>query len=235
MAAKSYLAFDLGAESGRAVLGTLDNGKLSLEVKHRFANPNGRIGGHLYWNLLSQWEELKAGLRNVAGVKLDGIGVDTWGVDYALIAEDGTVLGNPFHYRDTRTDGVMEKAFAKVPREKIFDATGIQFMQINSLYQLMATSPIFLSAGKTLLFVPDLFNYLFTGIAKNEFSIASTSQMYDPREKAVGDRNAGEARHPDAFSRGNRAVGNGDRAIAQGSRCRVRDPGDATGDCARVS
>ncbi len=183
MAAKSYLAFDLGAESGRAVLGTLENGKLSLEVKHRFANPIGRLGGHLYWNLLSQWEELKTGLRNVAGVKLDGIGVDTWGVDFALLGADGSVLGNPFHYRDTRTDGAMERAFAIVPREKIFDATGVQFMQINSLYQLLATDPTLLAAGKTLLFIPDLFNYLFTGVAKSEFSIASTSQMYDPRKK----------------------------------------------------
>jgi rhamnulokinase len=183
MAAKNFLAFDMGAESGRAVLGTLDNGKLTLDVKHRFANPTGRLGGHLYWNLLTQWEELKIGLRNVAGTKLDGIGVDTWGVDFALLADDGSVLGNPFHYRDTRTDGAMERAFAKVPREKIFEATGVQFMQINSLYQLMATSRTHLSEGKTLLFMPDLFNYLFTGVAKSEFSIASTSQMYDPRKK----------------------------------------------------
>ena len=104
-------------------------------------------------------------------------------MDFALLAEDGSVLGNPFHYRDTRTDGAMERAFAKVPREKIFEATGLQFMQINSLYQLMATSQTHLSAGKTLLFMPDLFNYLFTGVAKSEFSIASTSQMYDPRKK----------------------------------------------------
>jgi rhamnulokinase len=183
MAVKNFLAFDLGAESGRAVLGTLDNGKLTLDVKHRFANPTGRLGGHLYWNLLTQWEELKTGLRNVASTTLDGIGVDTWGVDFALLAEDGSVLGNPFHYRDTRTDGALDRAFAKLPREKIFEATGLQFMQINSLYQLMSTSPSQLSIGKTLLFVPDLFNYLFTGVAKSEFSIASTSQMYDPRKK----------------------------------------------------
>jgi rhamnulokinase len=184
MAAKNYLAFDLGAESGRAVLATLQDGKLTLAEKHRFANPTGRMNGHLHWNLLSQWEELKTGLCNAAkGTKIDGIGVDTWGVDYVLIAPDGSVLGNPFHYRDRRTDGMLERAFAKVPREKIFDATGVQFMQINSLYQLMASDPALLALAKKMLFMPDAFHYLFTGVAKSEFSIVSTSQMYDPRKK----------------------------------------------------
>jgi rhamnulokinase len=181
MALRNYLAFDLGAESGRAVLGTLDGKKLTLEVKHRFANPNGRLGKHLYWNLLSQWEELKNGLRSVSGTKLDGIGVDTWGVDFGFIDSGGAILGLPFHYRDERNAGMMERAFAIVPREKIFETTGTQFMQINSLYQLMATDPGVLAAAKLMLFVPDLFNYLFTGVAKAEFSIASTSQMLDPR------------------------------------------------------
>jgi len=183
MTAKNYLAFDLGAESGRAILGTLDGGKLTLEVKHRFANPTGRIGGHLHWNLLTQWEELKTGLRNVSGTKLDGIGVDTWGVDFALLSEGGSVLGFPFHYRDSRNAPAMERALAIVPREKIFEATGIQFMPINSLYQLLATDRDVLAAAKLMLFMPDLFNYLFTGVAKAEFSIASTSQMVDPRTK----------------------------------------------------
>jgi rhamnulokinase len=191
MQAHHYLAFDLGAESGRAVLGTLADGKLALEEKHRFANPTGRLCGHLHWDLLGQWEELKAGLRKTAaglsgGMRIDGIGVDTWGVDFGLIGRGGEVLGLPYHYRDARTDGMMEKAFASVGRERIFQTTGIQFMQLNSLYQLLAMrqarSPL-LDAAESLLFMPDLFNYLFTGLRTIESSIASTSQMYDPRKK----------------------------------------------------
>jgi len=127
----------------------------------------------------------KGGLRN-AGVALDGIGVDTWGVDFGLIGRDGSVLGFPYHYRDSRTDGMMDAAFKRVPRDKVFEQTGIQFMQLNTLFQLVAMvearSPL-LDVAETLLFMPDLFNYLFTGVRKGEFSIASTSQMYNPREK----------------------------------------------------
>jgi sugar (pentulose or hexulose) kinase len=188
MPTRKFLAFDLGAESGRALLGTLDNGKLTLQEQHRFANPNGRINGHLHWNLLQQWEELKTGLRKTAReAKLDGIGVDTWGVDFGLIGAAGEVLGNPHMYRDSRTDGMMDEVFKIVPRDEVFDATGIQFMQLNSLYQLFAmkrAGSALLSCAETLLFMPDLFNYLFTGVRKSEFSIATTSQMYDPRRKA---------------------------------------------------
>src|SRR3954467_9659194 len=193
MAAGNFLAFDLGAESGRAVLGTLRDGRLELEERHRFPNPTGRMNGHLYWNLLGQWEELKTGLRRAAAAdahggkraSLSGIGVDTWGVDFGLVGADGDVLGNPFHYRDPRTDGVMERTFARVSRQEIFEHTGVQFMQLNSLYQLLAlrdSKPKTLEAADTLLFMPDLFNYLFTGEKRAEFSIATTSQMYDPRQ-----------------------------------------------------
>ncbi len=146
MAARNFLAFDLGAESGRAVVGTLDRGELRLDEKHRFANPNGRINGHLHWNLLSQWEELKSGLRKAVSPApsgerpvIHGIGVDTWGVDYGLIGHDGEVLGNPYHYRDQRTDGTYERAFARVSRAEIFQATGVQFMELNTLFQLVAS------------------------------------------------------------------------------------------------
>jgi len=192
MASRKFVAFDLGAESGRAVLGSLDGQKLTLEEKHRFANPNGRMNGHLHWDLLQQWEELKTGLRKAAaggagGTKIDGIGVDTWGVDFGLIGKNGEVLGFPCMYRDSRTDGMMDQVFARVPRDKVFEATGIQFMQLNSLFQLyamkQADSPA-LACAETLLFMPDLFNYLFTGVRKSEFSIATTSQMYDPRKRA---------------------------------------------------
>ena len=114
MAAHNFLAFDLGAESGRAVLGTLDSGRLELEEKHRFPNPTGRMNGRLQWNLLGQWEELKTGLRKSADshgggrASLSGIGVDTWGVDFGLLNGDGDVVSNPFHYRDGWTEGVPD-------------------------------------------------------------------------------------------------------------------------------
>src|ERR1051325_9069102 len=191
MAQRHFLAFDLGAESGRAMVGTLAAGRLTLQEKHRFSNPNGRMNGHLYWNLLGQWEELKRGLRKTAADHtgkdaLSGIGVDTWGVDFGLLGRNDELLGNPYMYRDSRTEGMLDVAFAKVPKAEIFAATGIQFMQINSLFQLLAMRQqrsSILDAAETLLFVPDLFNYLFTGVKKCEFSIVSTSQMYDPRKR----------------------------------------------------
>jgi rhamnulokinase len=183
-----FLAFDLGAESGRAIVGTLQHGRLTLEEKHRFPTHNGRIAGHLHWNLLSIWEELKMGLRKSAhgGRSLSGIGIDTWGVDFGLLDKSGDLLGNPYMYRDSRTNGILDRTFARVPKEEIFNATGIQFMQLNSLFQLLSMreslSPI-LDIADTLLFIPDLLNYLFTGQRKAEFSIASTSQMYDMRRR----------------------------------------------------
>jgi rhamnulokinase len=192
--AKHFLAFDLGAESGRALLGILDGGKLTLDEEHRFPNPYGKMNGRFCWNLLGQWEHLKEGLRKTAakgyGVKggkpIDGIGVDTWGVDFGLIGKEGDVLGNPVMYRDSRTDGVMEEVFAIAGRENVFNQTGTQFMQFNTLFQLFALkklSPSLLDATDKFLFTPDLFNYLFTGVKKAEFSITSTSQMYDMHKK----------------------------------------------------
>ncbi len=189
MAARNLLAFDLGAESGRALLGRFDGAKLTLEEKHRFANPNGRLNGRLLWNFLAQWEELKLGLRKAAAnnTTIDAIGVDAWGVDFGFLDKSGDLLGNPFMYRDSQTDGMLQAAFAKVPRAQIFESTGIQFLEINSLYQVMAMAqrnrPL-LDVAQTMLFIPDLFNYFFTGEKVAEFSIATTSQMYDPRKKA---------------------------------------------------
>jgi rhamnulokinase len=186
---RHYLAFDLGAESGRAMLGTLDGGRLTMEELHRFANTPVRVFDGLYWDTLRLWHEIQRGLA-IAGrerkLRLDGIGVDTWGVDFALLGVDGALADNPRHYRDTRTNAAMEKVFEKVPREEVFAQTGIQFMQINSLYQLhalkLARSPA-LEAARTLLFMPDLFNYWLTGVARAEATIASTSQFYDPRKR----------------------------------------------------
>src|SRR5688572_33498790 len=113
MSERKFLAFDLGAESGRAMVGALAHGRIALEERHRFANPTGRMNGHLHWNLLAQWEELKTGLRKAAAsaTKIDGIGVDTWGVDFGLVGRGGEILGMPYHYRDSRTDGMLDEVF----------------------------------------------------------------------------------------------------------------------------
>ncbi|MBC7785150.1 MAG: rhamnulokinase [Burkholderiales bacterium] len=187
MKQQKYLAFDFGAESGRAILGSLADGRLTLEEKHRFANPMGQLNGRLQWNVLGQWEQIKQGLKATRGIKLDGIGVDTWGVDFGLLDSSGDLLGNPTMYRDPVTAGMMKDVFSIIPREEVFDTTGIQFMEINTLYQLRAlvkANSAKLATARTMLFMPDLFNYFLTGVAKAEFSIVSTSQMYDPRKRA---------------------------------------------------
>jgi rhamnulokinase len=184
------LAIDLGATSGRVMLGELENGELALEELHRFANTPVQLPTGFYWDTLRLFHEIRRGLA-IAGrerqLRIDAIGVDTWGVDFALLGEDGALVDNPRHYRDARTSGVPEKAFAVVPKEDIFEATGVQFMQINSLYQWyamkLAAAPA-LSVAKRLLFMPDLFNYWLTGVARAERTIASTSQFYDPRTGA---------------------------------------------------
>lgn len=181
-----YLAFDLGAESGRAMLGTLSSQGLALEELHRFPNTPVRVFQSLYWDTLRLWHEIQHGIGIAARERRlvpAGIGIDTWGVDFALLGRDGALLENPHHYRDPRTNGVMEKLFEAVPRADVFAYTGIQFMQLNSLYQLyamkLAGSPA-LEHARTLLFMPDLFNYWMTGEAKAELTVASTSQFYNP-------------------------------------------------------
>ncbi len=171
------------------MLGTLDGGRLEIEELHRFANTPVRVFDALYWDTLRLWHEVQRGLA-IAGrerkLRLDGIGIDTWGVDFALLGADGALADNPRHYRDPRTNGVMEKVFRVVPRAEVFAATGIQFMQLNSLYQFyalkLAGAPA-LAAARTLLFMPDLLNYWLTGVARAELTIASTSQFYNPRAK----------------------------------------------------
>lgn len=183
-----FLAIDFGAESGRALLGVIKDGKLELHEIHRFPNGAVRVLGHMHWDALRQFEEVKQGLHlalRETGGELDSIGVDTWGVDFGLLGEDGELLGNPFHYRDERTNGMPEEAFKIVPRAEVFERTGIQVMQLNSLYQLFAMargSSTALKAASKLLFMPDLFNYWLTGESVSEFSIATTSQCCDPRQ-----------------------------------------------------
>src|SRR5262245_10283911 len=183
--AKKFLAFDLGAESGRGILGQFDGQKLSLEVIHRF--PNGPVPtlDSLHWDVLRLYNEMLNGLRLCAVQygSVDSLGIDTWGVDFALLGRGNTLLGNPRHYRDPHTEGVMERAFAKVPREEIYRQTGLQFMRFNTLFQLLALqrdrSPL-LDVAESLLMIPDLFHFFFTGIRANEFTDVSTSQLYDP-------------------------------------------------------
>ncbi|MBN1287564.1 MAG: rhamnulokinase [Anaerolineae bacterium] len=182
-----FLAFDLGASSGRAVLGTLTAGSLDLQEVHRFDNGPVAARDTLYTDILRLWTEVMEGLRAVESDALDGIGVDTWGVDFGLLDERGALLGNPVHYRDARTDGMMERAFQRVARRDIFEHTGIQFMQLNSVFQLysmVVNDDPALRLADRLLFTPDLLNYWLTGRAVNEFSIASTSQCYNMRARA---------------------------------------------------
>jgi rhamnulokinase len=180
-----FLTFDLGAESGRALLGRLANGTLELETLHRFANEPVREGSSLFWNSGNLFAEMRKGLKVCAdkqGPRLDGIGVDTWGVDYGLLDERDQLVGEPFHYRDHRTDGVPEKAYLTVSPDELYARTGTQFMQINTVFQLVAEKLAGgrLDRARTLLFMPDLFHFWLTGRQANERTIASTSQFYDP-------------------------------------------------------
>ena len=182
-----YAAIDIGAESGRAIVGELRDGKLTLQEVHRFANGGVRAGNSLYWDILGLWREIKNGLRiAVQTGAIDAIGIDTWGVDYALLNAQGDLLGNPYCYRDARTDGMLERVCAELGRETIFDETGIQFMPINSLYQLAAErlhNPRLFDQAVRLLMIPDLLHYWLTGVAANEYTIATTTQFFNPRTR----------------------------------------------------
>jgi rhamnulokinase len=181
-----YLALDLGAESGRGLLGRFDGSQLALEEIHRFPNGPVKLLDTLHWDLPRLFDDIKTAIRKAAaaGPALDGIGVDTWGVDFGLVGRGDTLLGNPVHYRDARTEGMMDAAFAKVPRERIYEITGLQFLPFNTIFQLLAlrkaNSPL-LDAAETLLMMPDLFGWLLTGRRAGEYTDASTTQLLDPR------------------------------------------------------
>ncbi|MBN2448735.1 MAG: rhamnulokinase [Lentisphaeria bacterium] len=182
---KHYLAFDLGASSGRAILGTLADGRIELRELHRFENGGIDVNGGLFWNLLGLFAELKTGLSKAVreGVELAGMAVDTWGVDYALLDRQGNIAGFPRHYRDARTADILPWAFERVARDVLYRRTGIQFMSLNTVFQLAAMvrdgDPA-LEVAKTLLFIPNALTYLLSGNVSAEYTIATTSQLYDP-------------------------------------------------------
>jgi len=190
MSEQVYLGVDLGAESGRVIAGLWDGKRMKLEEMHRFPNGGVAIADSLRWNTLGLWNEIQTGLTAAAkkfGKSVVSVGVDTWGVDYALLSKSGEMLGLPFHYRDGRTRGMFQRAFAKVPREEVFAATGLQFMEMNTLYQLLAhqkNNPELLAAAETLLMMPDFLHYCLSGARVSEFTIATTSQCVNPRQRA---------------------------------------------------
>jgi rhamnulokinase len=187
---KHYLAVDLGASSGRTMVGTLNGSKLSLKEMNRFWNGPTEINGLLQWDFVHLFRNIQEGIglaRKEYGDGLASMGVDTWGVDFGLLDADGRLMGGPVHYRDGRTVGMFDQVFKKVPKHEVFANTGIQFMELNTLYQMMALSRSesaqYQSAHK-LLFVADLLNYWLTGEMRAERTIASTSQFYNPVKKS---------------------------------------------------
>lgn len=186
--AHAYVAVDLGAESGRVIKGTLAEGKIALEEIARFPNGMVPIHGHFYWNFIRLYEEMIKAFKicSRSSVPIESIGVDTWGVDFVLLAEDETLMGLPVAYRDSRTDGMMDKLFEAMPAEQVYEKTGIQFMKINTLYHLKALSEQkseALKNAKYFLMVPDYFHYLFTGKITNEYTDASTTQCLNVRSR----------------------------------------------------
>lgn len=184
---EQYLAFDLGAESGRAVLGWREGERLQTEIVHRFPNRPVQTADGLHWDVLSLWAEMQQGLSLAAAhgaAPLASVGVDTWGSDFALLDRRGVLVANPWHYRDERTNGMQELVEQIVPRADLYAQTGNQSMRQNTLLQLMAMvrqgSPL-LGSAHTLLMIPDLFHYWMTGVRSVEFSSATTTQFYNPR------------------------------------------------------
>ena len=186
---KIFLAVDMGASSGRVVAGRLNNGKLTLEDVHRFENGPVHVGGSMHWDLLRQWTDIQDGLRaahDKYGADITSLGVDTWGVDFGLLDRNDQILGNPYHYRDARLNGVVETVFDTVSRDEIFAETGLQFMQINTLYQLITLQRVNapqLEMADTFFMVPDMFHWLLTGEKANEMTDATTTQFLNPRTR----------------------------------------------------
>lgn len=181
----TMLAYDLGASSGRALIGRLTENKIEVEELHRFPNDPVQVGGRLQWDILRLYHEMKQALLKAKhqGIALGSMGIDAWAVDFGLIGKNGELLGNPYHYRDGHTDGAMERFIQKVPAEEIFMRTGIQFLPFNTIYQLdalrQANSPLLYMADRFLM-IPDLLRYFLTGEMVSEFTNATTTQLYNP-------------------------------------------------------
>ncbi|HAJ36606.1 MAG TPA: rhamnulokinase [Chloroflexi bacterium] len=186
----NFLAADLGASNGRVLLGRWDGERFQLEVLHRFENGPTNVLGRLYWDVLALWREVKTGMLRYAAANaepLAGIGIDTWGVDYGLLDAAGRLLGNPVHYRDSRTQGMVDHLFTRIPKREVFDLTGIQFLELNTLFQLYSMrvqGDPQLDAAQRLLLMPDLFHYWLSGEQVAEYTIASTTQMLLARERS---------------------------------------------------
>ena len=186
---KKYIGFDIGAESGRCVVGILEKNRITLKEVHRFLTPSIFSAGSYQWDIMAIYRELITGLslaKDQFGNRFDGVSVDTWGVDYVLLDADNRLLGNPYHYRDSRTDGILEKAFKKVDRKEIYKKTGIQFIQFNTLFQLFAEQGHKLNLIKQadkILMIPDYLLFLLCGKKKAEYSIVSTSNLADPHQR----------------------------------------------------
>jgi len=185
-----FFAIDLGATSGRTILGSIEGGLLQQRELTRFPNPIIQTGGHYFWDIYALYQEIIRGLRIVAneGIEIQSIGIDTWGVDFVCIGKDGGILRNPYCYRDPHTNGAMEEYFKLIPKEKVYEKTGIQFMPFNSLFQLFTMRQhrdSALEAANKILFVPDALMYMLTGETVCEYTILSTSQMLDPRTKRI--------------------------------------------------
>jgi rhamnulokinase len=186
-ASAQFLAFDLGAESGRTMLGRLGGGVLDLTEIHRFVNEPVRQNGALQWDVLRIWLEIKQGLERAARAPIDSVGVDAWGCDFALLGEHGVLIQNPYHYRDARTDGVMEAVFERLSADDIYAVTGVQFLSFNTLYQLYAAcraTPRLVDAATSFGTIPDLFNFWLTGNITAEFTNATTTQFVDARSRS---------------------------------------------------
>ncbi len=184
---KRVLAFDFGASSGRAIIGAFDGKKIELHEVHRFSNDPVKINGTVYWDVQRLFHEIKQGiLKAKEDGGFDSIGIDTWGVDFGLLRKDGTLIENPIHYRDARNDGMVEAAQKYMSKEEMYDITGIQFMDFNTIFQLLSLKenrPYILEEADKLLFMPDLLNYMLSGVKSTEYSIATTSQMVDLQTK----------------------------------------------------
>lgn len=189
MKGKGYIAIDLGASSGRLLLGNMKKGKLQLEEVHRFSNEPVYLGSTFYWDFMRIFHEIKQGLKKVARlthVEVTSIGIDTWGVDGAWLDKEGKLLTHPIHYRDNRTSEIMRDFYTKITDSKLYDITGIQKMNFNTVYQLyhdFNTSRVINTFGDKWLFMPDLIAYFLTGSTFNEYSIASTGALLDARER----------------------------------------------------